>query len=96
MAAQQAVVLETAPPRSSPTRPHGAIAHMAVNPELERCCAKRMSVTTYDIDSSHVPMPSHPDYVIDVIGRAANAIQEPRPGKHASRPGALQQPQKTS
>jgi hypothetical protein len=75
MAAQQAVVLETAPPRSSPTRPHGAIAHVPVNPELKRCCAKRMSVTTYDIDSSHVPMPAHPDYVIDVIGRAANAVQ---------------------
>jgi hypothetical protein len=48
---------------------------VAVNPELKRCCAKRMSVTTYDIDSSHVPMPAHPDYVIDVIGRAANAVQ---------------------
>jgi hypothetical protein len=34
-----------------------------------------MSATTYDIDSRHVPMPSHPDYVIDVIRRAANAVQ---------------------
>src|ERR1700677_2583323 len=40
---------------------------MAVNPELERFCAKRMHATTYDIDSSHVPMLSHPDFVIDVI-----------------------------
>jgi hypothetical protein len=48
---------------------------IAVGPELERFCAKRMSATTYDIDSSHVPMLSHPDYVIDVIRRAANAVQ---------------------
>jgi hypothetical protein len=34
-----------------------------------------MSATTYDIDSSRVPMPSHPDYVIDVIRRATNAVQ---------------------
>ena len=48
---------------------------MAVNPELERFCAKRMNATTYDIDSSHVPMLSHPDFVIDVIRDAANAVQ---------------------
>ena len=27
--------------------------------------------TTYDIDSSHVPMLSHPDFVLDVIRAAA-------------------------
>jgi pimeloyl-ACP methyl ester carboxylesterase len=48
---------------------------MAVNPELERFVAKRMLATTYDIDSSHVPMLSHPDFVIDVIRTAANAVQ---------------------
>jgi hypothetical protein len=48
---------------------------MAVNPELERFCAKRMNATTHDIDSSHVPMLSHPDFVIDVIRTAANAVQ---------------------
>ena len=35
----------------------------AVHPDLERAAAKRMGATTYDIDSSHVPMLSHPDYV---------------------------------
>jgi hypothetical protein len=29
----------------------------------------------YDIDSSHVPMLSHPDLVLDVIRTAANAVQ---------------------
>jgi pimeloyl-ACP methyl ester carboxylesterase len=46
----------------------------AVNPELERAAAKRMGATTYDIDSSHVPMLSHPDYVLDVIRTAARGI----------------------
>ena len=46
----------------------------AVHPELERAAAKRMGATTYDIDSSHVPMLSHPDYVLDVIRAAASGI----------------------
>jgi pimeloyl-ACP methyl ester carboxylesterase len=45
-----------------------------VNPELERFVAARMGARTYDIDSSHVPMPSHPDFVLDVIRTAASAI----------------------
>ena len=48
----------------------------AVNPELERFVAKRMNATTYDIDSSHVPMLSHPDFVINVIRDAIKAIQK--------------------
>jgi pimeloyl-ACP methyl ester carboxylesterase len=46
-----------------------------VNPELERFAAQRMGATTYDIDSSHVPMLSHPDFVIDVIRTAATTAQ---------------------
>ena len=46
-----------------------------VHPDLERFFAKRMGATTYEVDSSHVPMLSHPDVVIDVIRTAANAIQ---------------------
>ena len=46
----------------------------SVHPDLERAAAKRMGATTYDIDSSHVPMLSHPDYVLDVIRTAAAAI----------------------
>ena len=45
-----------------------------VHPELERFVAKRMGAHTYDVDSSHVPMLSHPDFVLDVIRTAANSI----------------------
>ena len=33
-----------------------------------------MGATTYDIDSSHVPMLSHPDFVLDVIRAAAAGV----------------------
>ena len=46
----------------------------AVHPDLERAAAKRMGAATYDIDSSHVPMLSHPDYVLDVIRTAAASV----------------------
>jgi pimeloyl-ACP methyl ester carboxylesterase len=45
-----------------------------VHPDLERFVAKRMGAHTYDVDSSHVPMLSHPDFVLDVIRAAANSI----------------------
>jgi len=45
-----------------------------VNPELERFAAKRMGAHTYDVDSSHVVMLSHPGVVIDVIRAAASSI----------------------
>jgi len=46
-----------------------------VNPELERFVANRMGATTREIDSSHVPMLSHPDVVLDMIRQAAAAVQ---------------------
>ena len=45
-----------------------------VNPELERFVAKRMGAHTYNVDSSHVPMLSHPGFVLDVIRDAAKAV----------------------
>ena len=45
-----------------------------VNPELERFVAKRMGAHTYDVDSSHVAMLSHPDFVLDVIRDAVKAV----------------------
>jgi pimeloyl-ACP methyl ester carboxylesterase len=45
-----------------------------VNPDLERFVAKRMGAHTYDVDSSHVPMLSHPGFVLDVIRTAASSI----------------------
>jgi pimeloyl-ACP methyl ester carboxylesterase len=44
-----------------------------VHPDLERFCAQRMGATTYEADSSHVPMLSDPGLVIDVIRTAASA-----------------------
>jgi pimeloyl-ACP methyl ester carboxylesterase len=46
-----------------------------VNPELERFVAKRMGATTTEVASSHVPMLSKPSIVLDVIRKAALAIQ---------------------
>lgn len=45
-----------------------------VNPELERFAAQRMGAQTYEVDSSHVPMLSKPEFVLDVIRDAAKAI----------------------
>ena len=44
-----------------------------VHPDLERFFAKRMKATTHELESSHVPMLSKPDLVLDVIRAAANA-----------------------
>jgi len=46
-----------------------------VQPELERFVAQRMNATTYEVESSHVPMLSQPEFVLDVIREAANAVQ---------------------
>ncbi|MGW2827085.1 alpha/beta fold hydrolase [Streptomyces sp. NPDC001443] len=46
-----------------------------VNPDLERAAAERMGAKTFDIDSSHVPMLSHPDFVLDVIRDAAKTLE---------------------
>jgi len=46
-----------------------------VHPDMQRFVAKRMGATTTEVASSHVPMLSHPDLVIDVIRTAAKAVQ---------------------
>jgi len=46
-----------------------------VHPELQRFVAKRMGASTFETDSSHVPMLSQPDFVLDVIRKAAAAVQ---------------------
>ena len=45
-----------------------------VHPDLERAMAKRMKATTYELDSSHVPMLSQPERVLDVIRAAIKAV----------------------
>jgi pimeloyl-ACP methyl ester carboxylesterase len=47
-----------------------------VHPDLERFLAKRMKATTVEVATSHVPMLSQPDLVIDVIRKAAAAFQK--------------------
>ena len=46
-----------------------------VHPELQRSAAKRMGATTFETNSSHVPMLSQPDFVLDVIHKAASAVK---------------------
>ena len=45
-----------------------------VHPELQRALAKRMNATVVEADSSHVPMLSQPEVVLDVIRKAAASI----------------------
>jgi pimeloyl-ACP methyl ester carboxylesterase len=47
-----------------------------VHPDLERFVAKRMGATTVELASSHVPMLSQPQAVLDVIRKAAAAVQK--------------------
>jgi hypothetical protein len=49
-----------------------------VHPDLQRFLSKRMKATTIEADSSHVTMLSQPDVVIDVIRKAAAAVEGSR------------------
>jgi pimeloyl-ACP methyl ester carboxylesterase len=62
--------------RSKPSWYIVASNDRTIQPELERFVAKRMGATTFETDSSHVPMLSQPDFVLDVIRKAAKAVQE--------------------
>lgn len=46
-----------------------------VHPDLERFVAKRMDATVFEANSSHVPMLSQPELVLDVIRKAAAGVQ---------------------
>jgi pimeloyl-ACP methyl ester carboxylesterase len=60
--------------KSKPSSYVVATQDHTIQPELERFVAKRMGATTVEVASSHVPMLSKPEIVIDVIRKAANAI----------------------
>jgi pimeloyl-ACP methyl ester carboxylesterase len=47
-----------------------------VDPDLQRFFAERIAATSYEIESSHMVMLSHPELVIDVIRQAAQALQK--------------------
>jgi pimeloyl-ACP methyl ester carboxylesterase len=51
-----------------------------VNPELQHAAAKRMNATVTEVPSSHVPMLSQPEKVLDVVRAAAKAVHS---GKRA-------------
>ncbi len=67
--------IEGAAWRSKPSCYVVANKDRTVQPELQRLVAKRMGAKTYSVDSSHVPMLSNPNFVIDVIRTAASAVQ---------------------
>src|SRR5215510_3283705 len=62
--------------RSKPSWYIVATKDQTIQPALERFVAKRMGATTFETDSSHVPMLSQPDFVLDVIRKAATAVME--------------------
>ena len=47
-----------------------------VHPDLQRWVSKRMGATVVEVESSHVPMLSQPDFVLDVIRKAVTAVQK--------------------
>jgi pimeloyl-ACP methyl ester carboxylesterase len=60
--------------RSKPSWAIVATEDRTVHPDLERFAAKRMGATVVELNSSHVPMLSHPKAVLDVIRNAARAV----------------------
>ena len=61
--------------RSKPSAYIVATNDHTVNPELERFVAQRMGAKTYEVESSHVPMLSKPEVVIDAIRTLATSLQ---------------------
>ena len=47
-----------------------------VHPDPQRWVSKRMGATVVEVESSHVPMLSKPDVVIEVIRKAVTAVQK--------------------
>jgi pimeloyl-ACP methyl ester carboxylesterase len=60
--------------KSKPTWYIVANHDRSVHPDLQRFSAKRMGASIHAIDSSHVPMLSHPSFVVDVVRAAAKAV----------------------
>lgn len=62
--------------RSKPSWYVLATQDHTVHPDLQRWVSSRMGATVTEVDSSHVPMLSRPDVVIDVIRQAAAAVRK--------------------
>jgi pimeloyl-ACP methyl ester carboxylesterase len=52
-----------------------AQSDQAIPPDVQRLFAKRMGATVVEVNSSHLPMVSHPDEVVELIESAAAKIQ---------------------
>ena len=72
---QQKLSAEDIAWRSKPSWYILATQDHTVHPDLQRWVSKRMGATVTEVASSHVPMLSQPTVVIDVIRKAAAAIQ---------------------
>jgi pimeloyl-ACP methyl ester carboxylesterase len=62
--------------RSKPSWYILATKDHTVHPDLQRWVSKRMGATVTEVASSHVPMLSQSEIVIDVIRKAAAAVQK--------------------
>ena len=51
-----------------------ATQDQTVHPDLQRFVSQRMKAATTEVATSHVPMLSKPDVVLDVIRKAASAV----------------------
>jgi pimeloyl-ACP methyl ester carboxylesterase len=68
--------LDSTPWKSKPSWFIVAKNDHTVHPDLQRFLAKRMGATIVETESSHVPMLSKPNVVLDVIRKAAAAVQK--------------------
>jgi pimeloyl-ACP methyl ester carboxylesterase len=50
-----------------------ALKDGSINTEQERFMSRRIGATTIEVDSSHVPMLSHPGVVADLVKKASDA-----------------------
>ncbi len=68
--------VQSTPWKSKPSWYVLCLQDHTVHPDLQRWVSKRMGATVIEVESSHVPMLSKPDVVIDVIRKAAAAVME--------------------
>ena len=68
--------IQSTPWKSKPSWYILCLQDHTVHPDLQRWVSKRMGATVTEVESSHVPMLSKPDVVIDVIRKAAAAVSE--------------------
>ncbi|HEY1679204.1 MAG TPA: alpha/beta hydrolase family protein [Candidatus Sulfotelmatobacter sp.] len=68
--------IQSTPWKSKPSWYILCLQDHTVHPDLQRWVSNRMGATVVEVESSHVPMLSKPDVVIEVIRKAAAAVQK--------------------